>query len=364
MLHHGHHHHMYPFGMSRTQLSRIICTSALITGTFVWISVLTRIYLFEWTYESFINLPYDGQVLFLLFIPYKISYLRGIFTSPGIVEPKWYKKFPDIEKELIRQYKEVTKAQRDEATKNEATTTKGGNTITNIGGNGTTETDSLLDSNIELPESFSRPRRSHYSKDLKANILRYDHWCVWLNNCVGLYNYKFFVLTFFYVTILSYIIIFAIIVRMFIYPVDGLETYQSNLHGFSSLMNAFSLFVSTIGSLFFIAFGTVHISKHIQMIKKNLTSPEVHAFRYQRMLAMRFRIKWHNTHSFDFGSFKNAQLMMGQYPFLWLCPTKSFFSDNGYNFKVNIKNDQICDEFANKIKLAEIRPLTTEERGF
>ena len=38
------------------------------------------------------------------------------------------------------------------------------------------------------------PPRAHFSSVQKKVVLRMDHYCVWVNNCVGLYNHKYFYL--------------------------------------------------------------------------------------------------------------------------------------------------------------------------
>merc|ERR1712157_335571 len=43
-----------------------------------------------------------------------------------------------------------------------------------------------------------KPDRSHYCSMTKRLILKMDHYCPWVANCIGYGNYKFFVLFLFY----------------------------------------------------------------------------------------------------------------------------------------------------------------------
>jgi hypothetical protein len=50
-----------------------------------------------------------------------------------------------------------------------------------------------------------RPERAHHCKSLGICVLRMDHFCPWIGNCVGFRNHKQFVLMNFYITVASLI---------------------------------------------------------------------------------------------------------------------------------------------------------------
>jgi palmitoyltransferase len=56
-----------------------------------------------------------------------------------------------------------------------------------------------------------KPPRAHHCRIVDSCILDMDHYCPWMNNCVGHYNYRYFLLFLVYVLLgASYIMIFTV----------------------------------------------------------------------------------------------------------------------------------------------------------
>ncbi|CAI0410988.1 unnamed protein product [Linum tenue] len=48
-----------------------------------------------------------------------------------------------------------------------------------------------------------KPPRAHHCRVCRVCVLRMDHHCLWINNCVGYWNYKAFIVLVFYATAAS-----------------------------------------------------------------------------------------------------------------------------------------------------------------
>ena len=156
---------------------------------------------------------------------YKYIDYSGTLTSPGTVQDQWYLKYPDIHQMLLKQYKSQIiqyhkqqelmkrfsfgKPKNNNISNNNSTMSRhthehkndskqeccnhdhkngsnhnhGKNTNTNNKNNsGHTviqmrlpSIDELKDEeSIVIPKEFARPERSHYSHELKTNVLRHD----------------------------------------------------------------------------------------------------------------------------------------------------------------------------------------------
>merc|ERR1712157_566564 len=173
------------------------------------------------------QLPFDAILFCILWILLLSSFLRGAFTSPGLVEKGWYKRYPKMHETLkmrFKVYKEQMQQQqqwmkRFNNPKKNKNNENDDNDNKNDNDNDNEETRLLIDEEEEeevFPDNFARPPRSHYCFELQSNVLRMDHFCVWFNNAVGFYNYKYFLLTITYLLLSCLLSIFILIYRIFI----------------------------------------------------------------------------------------------------------------------------------------------------
>ncbi|XP_058182053.1 probable protein S-acyltransferase 15 isoform X2 [Rhododendron vialii] len=121
--------------------------------------------------------------------------------------------------------------------------------------------------------SAYKPPRAHHCRSCRRCILRMDHHCMWINNCVGHRNYKAFVVLVFYAAM-------------------------------SSLYSAIVCGVMTVG--LFLTLGTL-LGWHIFLISHNMTTIERYDVIRAAWLARKSGQSY--RHPFDVGVYKNITLV-------------------------------------------------------
>ncbi|XP_037302467.1 palmitoyltransferase ZDHHC15B isoform X3 [Manduca sexta] len=184
-----------------------------------------------------------------------------------------------------------------------------------------------------------KPDRAHHCSICARCVLKMDHHCPWVNNCVCFHNYKFFML------FLGYALIYCLFIMATCLPyfIRFWKMYQKYKHAHCDrlvengtytkicmdLINGdfgtaastgryhivFAFFVSL---MFAISLGSL-FGYHCYLVANNRTTLE--AFR-----APMFR-SGADKNGFSIGAFNNFKEVFGNSPNLWLVPVFTSFGD-------------------------------------
>ncbi|XP_075909701.1 palmitoyltransferase ZDHHC20-B-like isoform X1 [Petromyzon marinus] len=158
-----------------------------------------------------------------------------------------------------------------------------------------------------------KPDRCHHCSTCEACILKMDHHCPWVNNCVGFANYKFFVLFLAYsllycvyvsATVLQYFLMFWRVSTRSALPDD-----QAKFH---------VLFLFFAGVIFGVSVVSL-FGYHCWLVCKNRSTLE--AFR-----APIFR-HGPDKNGFNLGVRKNVEQVFGDQARYWILPVPSSLGD-------------------------------------
>ncbi|CAM6101733.1 unnamed protein product [Calypogeia fissa] len=180
-----------------------------------------------------------------------------------------------------------------------------------------------------------KPPRAHHCRVCKRCVLRMDHHCVWINNCVGHNNYKAFFLFIFYV-------VAACTHAVLLLAVHALQEFGSSERNSDILPRSLPTSSTIAGSVLIKVFcavlitlllGTVAVllAWHIYLLLHNKTTIEYHEGVRARWLAEK---AGHNyKHPYDLGIYANAVTILGPTAIFWLCPTAIGHIGSGLQFR-------------------------------
>lgn len=171
-----------------------------------------------------------------------------------------------------------------------------------------------------------KPDRAHYDSMTKELVLKMDHYCPWVANCIGYSNYKFFVLFLFYA--ISYcLFIIGTTIAPFIQVWSGNDVEGYKESGFRLQLILVFLVASVFSVSLVFLFGL-----HFYLISKNRTTIELYG---SPVISSVGQYK----DAFNLSCMQNWQQVCGKSCWQWFIPIKINppECDNGHCFPLNDK---------------------------
>lgn len=221
-----------------------------------------------------------------------VSYLRTIFEDPGGVPHDW--KLSD--RNIINSKKMLSKQ------------------------NIKLTTERMLGGSIRICRVCvqQKPDRTHHCSSCQRCVLRMDHHCPWVNNCVGFNNHKFFILFIFWLVVGSFFVDISLLMDIVLIFLKKSASADSMI-GFNQLNTLWVFFIA-----FFFGFSlSFFLLFHIKMILWNETTLQTISPSYR------------NENPFDLGFKKNFLSFFGNDWKYWLVPTRYSIPGDGISFEIN-----------------------------
>eukprot|EP00403_Amphidinium_massartii_P008172 CAMPEP_0178422938 /NCGR_PEP_ID=MMETSP0689_2-20121128/27433_1 /TAXON_ID=160604 /ORGANISM="Amphidinium massartii, Strain CS-259" /LENGTH=364 /DNA_ID=CAMNT_0020044521 /DNA_START=95 /DNA_END=1185 /DNA_ORIENTATION=- len=147
-----------------------------------------------------------------------------------------------------------------------------------------------------------KPDRCHHCRVCRTCILKMDHHCPWIYNCVGFRNHKYFFLLLFYSSIASHLITWTM-----------LESVSASVDSDTPFMQMFFLLFGETLAGFLALLVTGFFCFHIWLMLKAMTTIE---FCEKSMKRTSYDIS-----IYDRGFCGNLSAVLGDNMLLWLVPT-------------------------------------------
>ncbi|GLT93236.1 hypothetical protein SLE2022_110370 [Rubroshorea leprosula] len=167
--------------------------------------------------------------------------------------------------------------------------------------------------------STYKPPRAHHCRVCRRCVLRMDHHCLWINNCVGYWNYKAFFVLIFYATMTT---LYSVVI------IIGCACQKDSYQGQTPL-KIFYILCGTMMIALSVTLGTL-LGWHVYLTAHNMTTIEYYEGIRAAWLARKSGQNY--RHPFDLGVYKNITLVLGPNMLKWLSPSSLSYLKDGTSF--------------------------------
>ncbi|GMY14509.1 probable protein S-acyltransferase 16 [Fagus crenata] len=175
--------------------------------------------------------------------------------------------------------------------------------------------------------SHYKPPRAHHCRVCRRCVLRMDHHCIWINNCVGHANYKVFFVFVVYAVIAC---IYSLVLLVGSLTIDPTKDEKQSGDSFRIAYVISGLLLVPICVALSVLLGW-----HIYLILHNKTTIEYHEGVRAMWLAEKGGDVY--THPYDLGVYENLSTVLGPNILTWVCPTSRHI-DSGLRFRTAYYN--------------------------
>ncbi|KAJ4704649.1 S-acyltransferase [Melia azedarach] len=170
--------------------------------------------------------------------------------------------------------------------------------------------------------SHHKPPRAHHCRVCKRCVLRMDHHCIWISNCVGHANYKVFFIFVLYAVVAC---IYSLVLLVGSLTNDALDDEQQSGGSFRTAYVISGLLLVPLSIALSVLLGW-----HIYLILQNKTTIEYHEGVRALWLAEKGGTVY--KHPYDLGVYENLTAALGPNIFSWVCPTSNHIG-SGLHFR-------------------------------
>lgn len=168
----------------------------------------------------------------------------------------------------------------------------------------------------------TKPDRCHHCSQCNKCILKMDHHCPWVANCIGFYNYKYFINMLFYASFSC-----NLIVSSSSKLVHGILSKDTASESKVDYRVAYFIVTAYVLACVFGFIITGFFTFHLWMISNQYTTIE---FCEKRGSDTLFKDK----SPYNLGVYRNFTDILGTSPLLWCLPVRRNLTGKGLHFEI------------------------------